>query len=319
MNQIDRLFIAQLKNKIPENISITEEIASILGINYDAAYRRLKGKVDFSLHETVLLSKKFDISLNELFQVGEENTYLIKESNSIKNLDDFNNYLKRLNQELTPFTNCKDCSLLVSAQEFPMSYFFDNPLLIRFKLFIWSSILDFLPTGERNSFSDFLVSDETIESAKSVGESYSKANVTEIWSFSTVNNVLQQLLYFYKMRQINTNDAVELCHALTESLKKIQNKTINGGKSRDVKYNLYSNDMLMMNNSLLFKYKDKRRLAYPYAHLKLFIIENQKVCKDQEDYIHSQILHSNCITSASTSEHANFFNFKYDKINIIAL
>lgn len=315
MNQIDKLFISQLKNKIPKNISTTEEIASILEINYDAAYRRLKGKVGFSLKESILLSKKFDISLNELFQVGEQNSYIIKESNAIKDINDFTNYLKRLNQEIKQFSKCNDCSILVSAQELPMMYFFDNPLLIKFKLFIWSSILKFSQTDERIVFSDFLVSNKTIEAAKSAGASYTKANVTEVWSFSTINNVLKQLLHFYKMRQINTNDAIELCYALTEVLKNIENKTINGGKSRDRKYNLYSNDMLMMNNSIIFKYKDIRRFAYPYAHLKFFRIENQKVCKDQEDFIVSQMLHSNCITSLSSHEHANFFNLKYDKIN----
>lgn len=315
MHQIDKLFISQLKKKIPQNKSATEEIASILGINYDAAYRRLKGKVEFSLCETILLSKRFDISLNELFEVGEQNTYLIKGSTPVKTLKGFNEYLKRLNEDLTPFANRKDSSILISAQELPMFYYFDNPLLIRFKVFIWTAILGVSKTSERIKFCDFLISDEIYETASKLRKTYDSTNATEVWSFNAINTILQQLLYLYKMRQVNTKEAIEICGALIEMLKKIEFKTINGGKSKNRKYALYSNDMVMMSNSVILKYKDKMIFSYPYALLKFFKIESQKACKEQESYIMDQILHASCITSASTQEHASFFNLKYDKIN----
>jgi len=315
MNQIDKLFIAQLKKKIPQNISATEEIASILGISYDAAYRRLKGKVGFDLNETILLSKKFDISLNELFEVGEENTYLIKESDPVRSLTGFNEYLGRLNEQLTPFSNRKDCSILLSAQELPMVYYFNNPLLVRFKIFIWTTILGASKTTERIKFCDFIISDDIYETAKKMRKTYDNTNATEMWSFGAINIVLQQLLYLFKMRQVNIDDAIKICDALTEVMKLIEIKTINGGKSKDRKYTLYSNDMVMMSNSVILRYKDKMLFAYPYALLKFFKVENQKACKEQETYILDQILHASCITSASTQDHANFFNLKYDKIN----
>ena len=307
--------VEMLKNKIPKNISATEEIAFILGINYDAAYRRLNGKVGFSLKETVLLSKKFDISLNELFQVGEQNTYIVKESEPVRTLHDFKNYLNRMNDELSVVAGRTDSSLLLSALELPMFYYFDNPLLTRFKMFIWSTILGTSKKTERINFKDFSISDELYESAKTINKAYSRTNITEMWSFGAINIVLQQLLYIYKMRQINSKEAIDVCNALLEVMKKIEIETINGGKSKDRKFELYSNDLVMLSNSVILKHKDKMVFAYPYSLLKLFKIYDQKACREQESFILDQMLHATCITSASTREHANFFNLKYDKIN----
>ena len=315
MNEIDKLFISQLKNKIPRNISATEEIASILDVSYDAAYRRMSGKVSFNLKETVQLSKKFDISLNELFEVGEQNTYLVQDGDSVRTLIGFNKYLKKLNKDLSFFSNCKDCSILLSAQELPMIYYFNNKLLMRFKVFIWSTILGVSSDNKRIKFSDFSISNDLYETAKKLRKTYDYTNATEMWSFGAINIILQQLLYLYKMRQISSEDALDICSALVEEMRIIEMGTTNGGKSNERKFTLYSNDMVMMSNSVILKYKNKLTLSYPYALFKFFKIDNQKICKEHEVYILDQLLHASCITSASTQEHASFFNLKYDKIN----
>ena len=60
-------FIAFLKAKTSNSTSFVEEIASVLDIGYDAAYRRVNSKTSLSLDESVLLAKYYKISLNNLF------------------------------------------------------------------------------------------------------------------------------------------------------------------------------------------------------------------------------------------------------------
>lgn len=314
MNDTQKVFISILKEKIPFNISAIDEIASVLGVNYDAAYRRLTGKVAINLEESILLAKKFDISLNDLFKVGEANTYLIRESSTVKSIDDINIYLKKLFKELSYLVDREDDSILYNTRDLPMFYFFNNPLLIHFKVFIWFSILKADPLEKRTIFDNFKISDEIVLNALKIGGIYNRINVTEMWSYGAINNVLQQLIYFHKMRQISLENVVNICNALTQEIKKIENKTINGGRLGHRNYELYSNDLLMMNNSIILKSKDKIVFAYPYALLKYFRIENQKTCKLQENYILEQMQHATCISKASTREHTTFFNLKYDKI-----
>jgi len=59
-------FIEHLKKVAPKNMSLVDEIAEILGLSNDSAYRRLRGETALSLDETMLLCKKFRISLDML-------------------------------------------------------------------------------------------------------------------------------------------------------------------------------------------------------------------------------------------------------------
>lgn len=315
MSTISEYFITKLKKQVPKNISLTEEVAAILGINYDAAYRRLKNKVAFTIEETILLAKKFDISLNELYEIGESNSYLVKETSSIKQLHDFTIYFENLHQELKFLVGRPDASILFSARELPMFYFFNNPLLLRFKIFIWFAILKVTHVNKNIKFSDFTILDKLIQNAQKVAEAYTTINLTEMWSYGAINNVLQQLLYFYRMKQIDLASVQEICIALKNELKKIEYRTLNGENNQTTSYHLYSNDLLMMNNSMIVKNKDKLTFGYPYALLKFFTINNQKACKEQELYIREQMHHATCITNTSIKEHRAFFNHKYAKID----
>lgn len=319
MKKIDTAFIELLKKKIPNNISATEEIACTLGINYDAAYRRLNNKVSFNLNEIVLLAKKFDISLNRLFEVGDKLSYLVKSTYSIQNINDFKTYLKSLTTEMLPLTGKKDSSITFSARELPMFYFFEQPILIRFKIFIWFNILKVTPVNKRISFTNFVISEEMIGLAKEARETYNQINQVEMWSFGTLNNVLQQLLYLFRMRQLSLTEATEICDALTIEIKNVEAKTQTKNNSTLNSFTLYFNELFMMNNSIILKNKDKLRFAYPYALLKYFQIDNQEACREQEAYIIEQMRHAINLSNTSTKEHASFFNYKYDKIKQVLL
>lgn len=48
-------FFSLIKKKLPDNISLVEEVASVLDINYDAAYRRINEKTELSFKEVMFI------------------------------------------------------------------------------------------------------------------------------------------------------------------------------------------------------------------------------------------------------------------------
>ena len=78
-------FIEQLKSKSQGNTSFVEELADILDIGYDSAYRRINLRTNLSLEESVKLAKHYNVSLNKLFEVGSERTILAEISPELHN------------------------------------------------------------------------------------------------------------------------------------------------------------------------------------------------------------------------------------------
>ena len=60
------LFFEKLKNSINPSVNPVYEIADLLQISNDAAYRRLRGEKLLNLNEIILLCKHFNLSIDEL-------------------------------------------------------------------------------------------------------------------------------------------------------------------------------------------------------------------------------------------------------------
>ena len=104
-------FIKYLKTKVQDNTSFVEEIASVLDIGYDAAYRRVNLKTSLSLEESVKLAKHYKISLNKLFEVGSKSTILADLSPPIHNKQGLEMWLKQSYNSVFPLTKLQRISL----------------------------------------------------------------------------------------------------------------------------------------------------------------------------------------------------------------
>ncbi|MBK7819199.1 MAG: hypothetical protein IPJ60_17925 [Sphingobacteriaceae bacterium] len=54
---VQDIFIQKLKETLPPSIGIAEEIAELLGISIDSAYRRIRGETDISINEIQTITK----------------------------------------------------------------------------------------------------------------------------------------------------------------------------------------------------------------------------------------------------------------------
>lgn len=310
---INQIFSEKVKKSIPQHLSFIDEVAALLNLNYDAAYRRMTGKVNFSLEEAVLLAKNYDISLNDLFKVGDINSFLVTKSETIKTIRDFQIYIERVKSEMITLTNKNDAHILFASRELPMFYFFNDTELIKFKFYIWYNLINVTPIKKRISYTDFFLPEHIIENVKDLGKMYSQINKIEIWSFGALNNVLQQVIYFFKLRLISKKQAEEICYQIKLTIEKIQD-TIRHENKKTSYYKLYNNDVIMNNNAMILNYKGIKRFVYPYTLLKFFTITDQNECNEQEKYFLDQLDYCTNIGDANLKESTLFFNHKYDKI-----
>ena len=65
--ELQQLLFKAIKNKIGENQSVAEEIATLLGISSDSAYRRMRGEKTISLEELQILCTHYKVSICLLY------------------------------------------------------------------------------------------------------------------------------------------------------------------------------------------------------------------------------------------------------------
>jgi hypothetical protein len=67
-SEIQLQIFQHIKSKLPSNVSMVDEIAQVLEVSTDSAYRRIRGEKPLSLEELYKLCMRYQVSLDQLFK-----------------------------------------------------------------------------------------------------------------------------------------------------------------------------------------------------------------------------------------------------------
>src|SRR5258707_5694510 len=101
-NQIQQLFFNHIRSKLPAHLSFVDEVADLLNISNDSAYRRIRGEKPMGLDELQVLCNKYQVSLDQLLQIKTD-TVIFSYDKVDNLLFDFNKYLQFVANNLGVF------------------------------------------------------------------------------------------------------------------------------------------------------------------------------------------------------------------------
>ena len=313
-------FIKYLKSKSVDNTSFVDEMASILDIGYDAAYRRINLKTSLSLEESVKLAKHYKISLNKLFEVGNQNSIVADLSPPIHNKEGLELYFKQSLSNVTPLTKLKSASIIYSAKDIPLFHTLKDSFLSRYKIYVWLKDVDPEMTRNKVTFDDFIknIPESLLENAFKLGEIYKDINITEIWNNTTINGTLQQVLYYFEAGALSKDLALNICNDIEDVIRHVEKQAIQqsliGSKNKAI-YNLYINDIHTMSNTIMVKTPHQKVFFTPFTVISYFKIEHQPTCELMFEFFEKQMSISKLLVNAGEKDRSLFFNRMHQKID----
>lgn len=302
-----QLLLQQIRKEIGLKISINDEIAAVLNISYDAAHRRVSGKSKFSIEETVLLAKHFKISMDHLFL--DSNHIIVEKTIEILTLADMLKYFQNSALFIEKITKNENSVIYYSAKDIPLFYFMDGTILSKFKAFVWINMLN--SKQKQLNFEDFVINESFFEPMRKLKKVYEKTRINEVWNDTTINSSLQQISYFYEAGLLNFDSAQLLFRDLRRILDVIKNKCLDVNNT----YSLFFNELILLNNNLLFKSEKKLTMFVPYTLLGYFITENEESCSNVNTFFEQQIDNSLHLNAAGIKGKNKFFDKMTRKID----
>nr|WP_322624136.1 hypothetical protein [uncultured Flavobacterium sp.] len=289
-----------------KDVSLIDAIATVLEISYDAAHRRVALKSRFSIDETVQLCRNYGISMDMLFK--DEKVVLAQKTPEIRTMADMEHYLALSAENVNRLTENGTASVYYSAKDLPLFYTIGGTLLSKFKLYVWLNLL----SGNNNweSFEKFTVTAPLLQHGASLKKAYDKAHVYEIWNDTTINSSLQQVQYYFSSGLLTQNNALAVLEDIATIL---QNSEVRS--TANDSYNIYYNELLILNNNVLITSPEARALFVPYTMLGHFITNDSDTCTNTMSFFKSQMENSVALNSSGTRERKLFFNRQHNKIN----
>lgn len=316
IDQLNSRIIESMKDALPSKTNLANFLTDELNLSKEAAYRRLRGDVPFSLEEASEIALKLNFSIDQIIG-NKENSGVIIHMSLNKSHDAMANYLTTINRFLEISKMIKDrTTLSLNAATNLIPFVFCEPYeyINRSRICRWLHQSK-LAKGT-GSLKDIEISEKTFKLQKIIAQDMrSIPNSIFIWDTNTISSFIKMVRILYNLRIVSSDDLKHIkdeLHALIDDVEYVATygRFRNGGNV----YIYLSNINLEASYGYLESEKFKMSVIRIYA-INIFDSQHPEICHLQKDWIQSLRRYSTLITESSEMERLNFFNQQHEQIN----
>jgi hypothetical protein len=323
MSAIDiqqRLF-KQIKVQIGESRT-ADEIARILEISSDSAYRRIRGEKMITMEELETLCKHFRLSVDHLMNLSTGGI-LFQGQYLDKNTFKFDEYLASLVGELKTMNKAGKKCLYYLCKDLPIFHQYHVHDIAAFKWFFYLKTYFQFPGFEKKKFrfSDHPIEYHELE--KQIIEEYNKLPSVEIWNLENMNIFFRQI-DFYRDANIfeSGKDVIRLYDALEKLWSHLEKQASLGykfdyddkNKKPKGEYKMYFNEVLLGDNNIYVEL-DGMKIAYvSHSTINFMRTTDAGFTNNMFQHIQNQVKRSTLISEVSEKERNRFFRIIREKI-----
>lgn len=216
-------FIGELSRKVPRRADLVNQIADILKLEKESVYRRMAGKVNFSVRETGILAQALNISLDNLLDRDRKVQWLpfvLTSPMQHRSMDSFCDMIDRDLEKIREINRDEPGETGNVYNSLPMEFFISSPLLMKFMFFKWGNY--FVRSEEFNDFSAWQMPERLAVIPAKYGEIYKFREAFHIWDSSLIWALCREIVNFYRMHVITEAEKREIRHELKELLSRIE-------------------------------------------------------------------------------------------------
>jgi len=320
---IQQLFFQHIKNNLPPHLSLVDEIAELLNISNDSAYRRIRGEKGISFDEVRTLCTHFKISLDQYFHIHSES--VIFSSQPVNNTTfTFDMYLKSMLTNLQLWNSFAKKEVVWFNKDILLFHHFAFQELAAFKFFFWMRTIIQFPLFGKKMFAADEYLDALHVLGKKIYDEYNKLPSQEIWNVENINSTLNQIEYYTVTRVFESQGEIDrLFDCLEKQIDHIERQAEAGYKfAPEAKFNnskagfkLFINEFIIGNNDGVALLDDIKISYISHSGLSFIMTKDTHFGEHLYQYLQNIIRKSTLISDVGEKERSRFFNGMRERIH----
>lgn len=322
-NKIQQQLFQAIKNKLSTDASVADEIAALLDISTDSAYRRMRGEKAITFDELYKIATHYRISVDQLMNIDNDG-FLFQGQFLDKKAFRFEDYMNSLLQNLAYMNSFKEKEFYYSCKDLPVFYHYVFCELAAFKWFFWLKTYFNFPEFENIKFRFSDYPDELFAIDQKVIHLYNQIPSVEIWNIESMSIILRQIEFYRDCKVFESDkDAYILYEAVEKLWNHLENQASLGykfeygdpEKKPTGKFRMYFNEVQLGDNHML-TILDGTKLSY-ISHTTINFMLTRNIAFNENMYNHLQNLvrRSTLISAVSEKERAKFFRIIRERIS----
>ncbi len=315
----------RIKESSPKNISFVDDLADILKVSNDSAYRRIRGETQLTIEEISVICKHFKISFDNFISNMDNSIVSFSHHQLNSHVNTFKEYLSDMKKNIEVMMKYPDAHrrIIYAAEDIPVFQNFAHPFLTAFKIFYWNKSILNAEGYEDKKFETAHIDKELLEIAKDIYHCYSKIDTIEIWSDDTANSTLKQIEFYWDSGAFKTkNDALQVCEELSLMFARISKQAElnikldanNKPASLQKNYELYHSDVMIGNNCVMTTMGNLKGTYISYHTFNVMLTTNANFCNETELWLKNLVRKSNLISGVAEKQRYLYFKHINDML-----
>ncbi len=324
MNQpgVQHIFFQHIKSNLAAHLSLVDEVADILSISNDSAYRRIRGEKPLSFEEIKTLCAHYRVSLDQLLHLNND-SFLF--TGRLANNDNFGieMYLENLLAQANYFNTFEKREFYYQGKDMFIFHCFGFHELTVFKIFFWMKTILQYPLEGRDIEVQGSLRESIHKITNRMIESYNKFPSVEIWNDDSMNATLRQIDYY---RQSNIFPSEEYALGLYKEFLAMLNhiekqaeagcKYPVGGKpsAASQSFRLYYNEFIIGDNCILVELNDSKMVYINHTVLNILTTRDPVFTEYTYQHFQNVMRKSTLISNSGEKVRAKFFHYLRQKV-----
>lgn len=322
MESTQSRFFQMVKNAVPPHISLADDLAALLNISTDSAYRRIRCEKPLSLEEAVTISRYYQLPLDGF--LGRQADAFSFRGRLVKPSSfRFDEYLQSVLQQVQHMSGFAHKKMYYLCKDVPIFHHFHFRELAAFKYYFWMRTLLQAPEFANKKFSMQEYPDALFQTGKKALQCYNQLDSVEIWNIENMNSTIHQVEYYHDSQIFRSDADILSIYVSIEKLLDHLEAQAGAGYKFDAadaarkplgQFHLYVNEVISGDNSILVELDHTRTVYLTHNVINFMATSDEQFCNHTWEGIQNLMKKSTLISSVSERERSRFFRFLRKRI-----
>lgn len=320
--ELQQQLFQAIKASLPPHLSVAEEIARLLDISTDSAYRRMRGEKTISLDELEILCRHYQVSLDALLNI-RSGGILFQGQYLDRTQLDFVAYMTSVMNNMAYMNEFKQKQFYYLCKDLPIFHHYHLREIASFKWFFWLRTYFQFPEFENKRFRIDDHPEDLFALEQKTLALYNQIPSVEIWNLESMNIFFRQIDFYRDSRLFESpRDILRLYNAIGLMWDHLEKQAALGYKFQfgdaDQKpmgtFRMYFNEVLLGDNNMLVEL-DGTKLSYvSHTTINFMVTKDEAFNNNMYQHIQNQMKRSTLISEVSEKERARFFRIIRERI-----
>ena len=320
--EIQQQLFQAIKSRLASDASVSDEIAALLDISTDSAYRRMRGEKQITFEELYKIATHYRISLDQLMNINTGG-FMFQGNLLNPKTHRYDAYLTGMMHNIAYFNSFKKKEFYYLCKDSPIFHYFNSREIAAFKYFFWMGTLIYFPEFRNKKVNLDEYPDEMFEIGKKIVGFYNQVDSHELWNIESLNSTLHQIEYYLDNDLFATDeDALRVYEGTEKVLDHLEEQAKRGYKFNIDdpekkplgKYYMYYNEVVLLDNSMLIMLDNTKMAMAPHTAINYMMTRDIAYCENYSQYVLNLIRRSTLISEVSEKERSRFFRRMRDRL-----